>query len=304
MPDGGIQIVAQARLNAFSTAPWMESPHARLFTPVPPANPDAPPRHPWLATFEHAPEAGFRDLVTGHAAIAPLNRLDPPEAANVLFRDLPADDPARLSLGWAILGWLEKRRQETPPEDDRNRRRWIREVRDAFDIIALLQVPEAAIALRRGFASWNAWVADLVAAPSRDARAGYWSMLAQTQSLTRTAMPLLDPFGLVSHWLSICENAGGTLPDYYLGIGLLGLRRLPDIGIGSELPWLTGLAWWADARRPTRDAFRTQWLALKFLYPRTPARWRELVGRVLSDPRFKGQGIVAPAWWDIDPDFR
>jgi hypothetical protein len=304
MPDGGIQIVAQARWNALSTAPWTDSPHARLFRPVAPADPDAPPRHPWLATFEHAPEAAFGDLVTGHAAIAPLNRLDPPEAANVLFGDLAADDPARRSLGWAILGWLEKRRQQTPPEDDRNRRRWIREVRDAFDIIALLQVPEAAIALRRGFASWNARVADLVAAPSRDARAGYWSMLAQTQPLTRTAAPPLNPLGLASHWLWICENAGGTLPDHYRGIGLLGLRRLPDVGIGSELPWLTGLAWWADGRRPSRDAFRTQWLALKFLYPRTPERWRELFGRVLSDPRFKGKGIVAPAWWDVDPDFQ
>ncbi len=304
MPDGGIQIVAQARSIAVSAALWVDSPQARLFTPVALADPDAPPRHPWLAAFERAPEAAFGDLVTGHAAIAPLNRLDAPEAANVLFGDLAADDPARLSLGWAILGWLEKRRQETPPRDDRNRHRWIREVRDAFDIIALLQVPEAAIALRRGFASWNAWVADLVAAPSRDARAGYWSMLAQTQSLTRAVAPPLNPLGLVSHWLWMCENAGGALPEHYLGIGLLGLRRLPDIGIGSELPWLTGLAWWADARRPSREAFRTQWLALKFLYPRTPARWRELVARVLSDPRFKAKGIVVPAWWDVDADFR
>jgi hypothetical protein len=129
-------------------------------------------------------------------------------------------------------------------------------------------------------------------------------MLAQTQPLTRTVAPSLNMLGLVPHWLWICENAGGTLPDHYLGIGLLGLRRLLDIGISSELPWLTGLAWWADGRRPSRDAFRAQWLALKFLHPRTPAHWRELVARVLSDSRFKGKGIVAPAWWDVDPDFK
>ena len=310
MPDGSIQIVAQSRASAVSFARWPDLPHASLFTPVPPADPDAPPRHPWLATFESAPEAAFGDLVTGHADIAPLNRLAAPEAAKILFGRLAANDPARLSLGWAILGWLEKRRQETPPEEEPNRRRWIREVRDAFDIIALLQVPEAAIALRRGFASWNAWVADLAATPSRDARAGYWSMLAQTQRLTQTQPPTwattppLDPFGLAGHWLWICENAGGSLPDHYLGIGLLGLRRLPDTGHDSELPWLTGLAWWADARRPSQDAFRTQWLALKFLYPRPQERWRALVARVLSAPRFQGKGIVAPAWWDTDPDFR
>lgn len=304
MPDGGIQIVRQASSYVLFDARRPVPAHAHLFSSVPPPDPDAPPRHPWLATFERAPEAAFGGLVTGHAGIAPLNRLDAAEAANALFGRLAANDPARLSLGWAILGWLEKRRQETPPADDANRRRWIREVRDAFDIVALLQVAEPAIALRRGFASWNAWVSDLVLAPSRDARAGYWSMLARTQSLTGAATPPLDPFGLASHWLWICENAGAALPEHYLGIGLLGLRRLPDIELGSELPWLTGLAWWADARRPSPDAFRTQWFALKFLYPRTQARWRELVARVLSAPRFQGQGIVAPAWWDIDPDFR
>ncbi len=300
MPDGGNHTVMRKTTYASSDA--SSAPHrgARRVTPMPPLDPDAPPRHPWLATFERAPEAAFGDLVTGHAEIAPLNRLDAAEAANVLFGPLPADDPARLSLGWAVLSWLDKRRQEPPPADDPNRQRWIREVRDAFDIVALLQVAEPAIALRGGFASWNAWVTDLVLAPSRDARAGYWSMLARTQSLT----PALDPFGLASHWLWICESAGATLPDHYLGIGLLGLRRLPDTRFGSELPWLTGLAWWADARRPSSDAFRTQWLALKFLYPRTPERWRALVIRVLSAPRFQGQGVVAPAWWDIDPDFQ
>jgi hypothetical protein len=303
LPDGGIQIVAQARAHAFAAVSRLDSPHDHLFTPAPP-DPDAPPRHPWLATFEQAPEVAFGDLVTGHAGIGLLNRLDIPEAANVLFGPLPAHDPARLSLGWAILGWMEKRRQETQPADDANRQRWIREIRDAFDIVALLQVAEPAIALRRGFASWNAWVGELVAAPSRDARAPYWSMLAQTQPLTREAAPALDPFGLASHWLWICENAGGALPDDYLGIGLLGLRRLPETAFGGELPWLTGLAWWADARRPSREAFRTQWLALKFLYPRTPARWRALVARVLSAPRFRAKGIAAPAWWDIDPDLR
>lgn len=300
MPDGGIQIVAQARAEHFSV--WSPPPpRADLFAPPP--GPDTP-RHPWLATFEHTPEASFNDLVTGHADVEPLNRLDNAEAAHVLFGPLPADDPARISLGWAILGWLETRRQQAPPADNPNRHRWIRELRDAFDIVALLQVETAAIALHRGFAVWNAWVADLVAAPSRDARAAYWSMLAQTQPLTRTATPALDPFALSAHWLWICENSGGSLPESYLGIGLLGLRRLPETKQGSELPWLTGLAWWADAQHPSRDAFRTQWFALKFLYPRTPARWRALIARVLAEPRFRDQGVAAPAWWDVDPDVR
>lgn len=295
MPDGGfIRLRQSVAFEHFNVAP-PGLPRVRR-----PALSST--RHPWLTTFERSPEAAFGDLIAGHADIGALNRLDATEAANVLFARLPPDDPARLSLGWAILGWLEKRRQQTPPEDNPNRQRWIRELRDAFDIVALLQVEEPAVALRRGYAVWNAFVSDLVMAPSRDARAGYWSMLAQTQALVRKAAPMLDPFGLAAHWLWVCENAGGKLPDHYLGIGLLGLRRLPPTEQGGELPLLTGLACWADARQPPPDAFRTQWLALKALYPRTPERWRDLVAMVLSASRFQDKGIVAPAWWDIDPD--
>ena len=157
-----------------------------------------------------APEAAFDDLVTGHADIAPLNRLDAPEAANVLFGDLAADDPARLSLGWAILGWLEKRRQETPPGMIANRRRWIREVRDAFDIIALLQVrrrrSRCAAASPPGTHGWPTWW--------RRRRA---TRAPATGRCSRRRSPwcgprrrALNPLGLAAHWLWMCENAGGS----------------------------------------------------------------------------------------------
>jgi hypothetical protein len=303
MPDGGIQSVAQTRADAFDDATRLSPAGARLFSSPPLLDPGGPPRHPWLKSFETDPRAGFDSLVTGHADIGAMGRLDITDAANALFGNLSSEDPARLSLGWAILDWLEKRRQDSPPRDTPGRQRWIREVRDALDIVAMLQIPESTIPLRRGFASWNAWVADLTDTPSRDARAAYWSMLAQTQPLIHARTPI-DPFGLVPHWLWVCENAGASLPDHYLGIGLLGLRRLPDTAAGSEMPWLTGLAYWADSRRPSRDRFRTEWFALKFLYPRTPARWRSLLARVLSAPRFKAKDIASPAWWDVDPDLR
>jgi hypothetical protein len=281
---------------SFATRP----PRPSLFPPPP----SDPARHPWLLTFEQSPEAGFAALVAGQAPIAPYDRLDAPEAAQVLFGRLPADDPARLSLGWAILGWLDKRRRETLPDTFPQRQSWVREVREAFDIVALLGVKDAALQLRRAFPVWNAWTSDLVLAPSRDARAAYWRMLALTQPLLCDAASGIDPFSLAPYWLWICENAGGKLPDHYLAIGLIGLRRLPDIEPGAEMPWLIGLARWADVRRPTEAAFRTQWLALKSLYPRTQARWQKLVAEVLSEPRFQRQGIVAPGWWAADPAFQ
>ena len=301
MPDGGFLMTQHSTVLSHVSVWDQASQHMRR--PARAQTLDTSPRHLWLTSFEQAPETAFGDLIAGRADLGSLDRLDAVEAANAMFGHLPTDDPARRLLDWAILGWLEKRRQDTPPEDNANRQRWIRAVRDAFDIVAVLQTPETASALRRGYAVWNAWVADLVLAPSRDARAGYWSMLAQTQGLLRITKPALDPFGLAAHWLWVCENAGGKLPDHYLGIGLLGLRRLPPTEQGGELPWLTGLAWWADARQPPPDAFRTEWRALKSLYPRTPERWRALVGMVLSAPRFQMKQIVAPAWWGADPDF-
>jgi len=97
---------------------------------------------------------------------------------------------------------------------------------------------------------------------------------------------------------------GGALPARYLGIGLLGLRRLPASPSGSDAAWVTGLAQWALARQPTDTEFQAEWLALKPLYPRTDERWRELVARLLAMPMFQEAGVTPPAWWRGDPDFR
>ena len=297
MPDGGV-FISRRSYQAAAFAVWQPSAF-----PPPAPRPVDPGRHPWLSEFEKSPEAAFGDLIAGYSPIAPYDRLNAAEAAEILFGQLPADDPARMSLGWAIFGWLQKRRRETPPQAYPQRQRWIRQVRETFDIVSLLGVTEVAVELRRNFVSWNAWTRDLVLEPSRDARAGYWTMLALTQPLLRAAAPDIDGWSLYAQWLQLCENAGGSLPDHYLGIGLIGLRRLPDAEPGGEDPWLTGLAWWAAARRPTQDQFRTQWLALKSLYPRTPEYWRDRVRHVLSVPKFRDQGIVSPGWWAADPDF-
>jgi hypothetical protein len=261
-------------------------------------------RHPWLTAFERAPEQGITDLLAGYAEIGALGRLNPPEAAYALFNRLEADDPARQSLTPAIMAWLDKRRRQPPPEPAPKRQRWIAEIQDAFAIVHLLELVPAAIVLRRSVATWNIVTGDLVVSPSRDARAGFWWMLALTQPLVARAAPDINPFGLVPHWLAVCENAGGALPKHYLDIGLMGLRRLPDGETASVVPWMTGLAVWASAQRPTEAAFSAQWLGLKLQYPRTPNFWRDCVAEVLDDPMFAGQGLAAPAWWVCDPELR
>nr|WP_294528594.1 tetratricopeptide repeat protein [uncultured Rhodopila sp.] len=261
-----------------------------------------PARHPWLDEFIRAPEQAFGDLLAGYAKIFPYGRADAPDAARMLFGGLAVDDPARQAVGPAILGWLANRRRTAPPADRPLLQRWIREVCEAFEIVALLEVEPAAVPLRRQFVVWNEWAARFSLTPARDARAEYWRMLALTQPLLpRAAAAEAD--SLAPLWLEICRQAGGALPRRYLSIGLLGLRRLPDTANGKEAPWLAGLAQWAMARRPTDAEFAAEWRALKPLYPRRDARWRELVGRLLDTKPFRDAEIVAPAWWGGDPDF-
>jgi hypothetical protein len=246
---------------------------------------------------------GFADLLAGYARVAPYDRADAPDAARMLFGGLAADDDARLALGPAIVEWLEQRRREIPPQGRPRQQRWVREICEAFEIIALLDVADAALALRRRFVTWNEWAGRFVLTAARDARAEYWRMLALTQPAvarmaTGQALPDLSPL-----WLEICRRSDGDLPHRYLPVGLLGLRRVAVAPNGSEASWIAGLAQWAMEHDPSPEKFQAEWLALKPLYPRSDRRWRELIGHLLETKPFRDAGIKAPAWWLGDRDF-
>lgn len=261
-------------------------------------------RHPWLATFEKAPEKAFGDLLSGYADVYPYERADAPDAALMLFKALAEDDDARKALGPAIISWLKSRRIEALPAAPPKLQKRVREICEALEIVALLRVTDAAAELRRNVVIWNDWVSNMVLSPARDARAEYWRMLALTQPLIVKALPSVDQWGLNPLWQQICRESGGRFPARYLDIGLLGLRYLPDHSNGSELPWVSGLAQWALAQHPSTEEFRARWFGLKPLYPRAPQRWRKLIGELLTTKRFVDAGIKAPAWWDIDDDFK
>lgn len=259
-------------------------------------------QHPWLTEFENAPEEAFGDLLAGYASIHPYERADAPDAARMLFGPLDPEDGARAALGPTIISWLEMRRKEQLPAARGRRQRRVREISEAFEIVTLLGLTDAAVELRRRSVTWNDWIARLVLSSARDARAEFWRTLALTQRLVAEAAPELDPHGLAPLWQRICRESGGRLPKRYLDIGLLGLRRLPETEGGSELPWIWGLAQWALAQNPSDSEFMAEWLALKALHPRAPQRWRKLVSGLLSAPLFTQAGIEPPAWWGTDPD--
>ena len=259
--------------------------------------------HPWLDEFLRDPVKGFGDLLAGYAKISPYERADPPDAARMLFGPLDPDHPARRALGPAILRWLDARRRDAPPERRPLLLRWVAEICETFAIVVALNVADAAAALRARRLLWGDWVARFCLSPSRDARGEFWRMLALTQPLLWKSGQMSAASELAPIWWDMCRQAGDALPDRYLDIGLLGLRRLDDAPNGAEAPFVAGLAQWALARNPTDEAFKAEWMALKPLYPRAPARWRTLVGRLLATKAFQDREIEAPAWWRVDTDF-
>jgi tetratricopeptide (TPR) repeat protein len=261
-----------------------------------------PIRHPWLDIFAAGPVAAYGNLLAGYAKIHPYERADPPDAARMLFGPLPPDDPVRLLLGPAILGWLDARRRATPPTQRPFLQHWIAEICETFKIVSALEVADAATALRRQFAVWNEWTARFSLAPSRDAHAEYWRMLALTQPLVARANASNNPNDLAPLWRDICRSAGDVLPSRYLHIGLLGFRRIPEPLNGSDSPWVAGLAHWAQARNPTSAEFLGEWRALKPLYPRTPGRWRQVVGRLLGTAAFRDDRDALLEKWRGDAD--
>lgn len=259
-------------------------------------------RHPWLIEFECSPAASFADLIAGYAEISPFERADVRDTARALFGSLSIDDPARTALQTAIIGWLDKRRRLPFPVQPHLLQRHIREVVEVFDIVALLEVADVAVWLRREHPRWTDWTTNMVLSNARDARAAFWRMLALTQAVVASTDRKINGSGLVPMWHEICREAGTTLPDHYLSIGLLGIRRLPAGKGASDVAWVSGLAQWAAAREPTDTAFKAEWMALKSLYPRAPQRWREVVRNALAQYIRDGEERAYPAWWRVDPE--
>ena len=260
---------------------------------------DAQRRHPWLAEFESSPVAALEDLIRGHASISPYERADAPDAARQLFGGLEHADPARRALDEAVIHWIDERRRNPIPSNKRARGRIIREISEVFEITAASELRDAARWFFEHRLQLTDWTTRLVESPARDARAAFLRTLALTQRIIADD----EPTSLAPVWLDICRHAGDGLPNYYLDIGFLGLRRLPPMEQQtSECPWLAGLAHWALSRNPSDKEFMAEWGPLKRLYPRTPKAWRTQVAQLLGTAHFRDAEIEPPGWWGSDPD--
>jgi hypothetical protein len=262
---------------------------------------EAQPKHPWLAVLEASPQQAVADLMAGYAAVFPYTRADAPDVARMLVGHLPADDPARKAMATGLFSWLEEKRFDPLPADPARLQDFVRQVSEAFEIISLVGLVEPALKLREQYVRWFEWAERLNLAPSRDARASYLRMLANTQLIV--ADHIAAPDALAPFWMRLCRSAGSTYPKRYLQIGLLGLRRMPSAIERGDSPWMAGLAVWALAQKPTDHAFLRAWRPMKRLYPASPKKMRQRVFNVLSQKMFADAEIQPPGWWANDPDF-
>lgn len=262
----------------------------------------SPQRHPWVERFMGDPAVEYRNFIEGHADIPPFGRADTPDAAVQIFGALPADDPALPALGKAAMDWLRGQRKVRLPGRSGPRRRMIRQVAESFEIIARLKLREAAEScFDQRFALGN-WLTAFVDDPSRDARFEFYRTLARVQPIIAGTR---DVGALAPIWQDICARSGTALPDYYLEVGLLGLRLRPKAETESDVAgWIAGLANWAVAQDPGPEAFYREWRYLKRLHPRTPKSWRREVKRLMAQARFREADVPLLDWWARDDDLK
>lgn len=256
-------------------------------------------RHPWIDAFVADPAAELDNLLAGHASIAPYESADAPDATRLLFGGLPDDDEALGALDRAVNEWLDSQRLGGVPEiDPLSLERWVRKVSEAFEIIGLLKLTHCSSDLRKRYVVWNSWADRLAVSAQRDGRHAFLRTLALTQRIVAEAESTVNPFALESLWLHVCEQAGTGFPEHYLGVGLIGLRMLPEReGAPSERPWMAGLVRWAVGQKPPAKAFSRHWWALKALYPRMPSYWRSALTETLQQSSAEQMLSELKDWW-------
>lgn len=235
----------------------------------------SPAPHPWIEEFLRDPKTALADFLAGYARIEPYNRAERPDAARMLFCAPGVPSQALSILDETLTDWLTAQRDNANAfELPAQMQRWLRQVSDGLRLTAVLSLKNTSEMLRRQQPRWMSWLESLTHFDDIDVRANYLTTLALTQRIVPEGKDI-KKFGLIPFWMSICEHSAGSMPPYYLDIGLLGLRNAPESdGRGNERLWMTGLGRWAVVRRPSVEIFRQRWLALKSLYPRPPAHWR------------------------------
>jgi len=164
----------------------------------------------WREDFDREPDAAFDRLVCGLVPLGATSQLSFGEILDKLF------DPGDAALDAVAENWLGKRILGIVPED-MTLRRWVSVLEEYFRGIATMELPSTCELLRRQHKRLRLWLHGFYAGMDRDPEGAYLLALTRAQ-VDQHFSPL---------WLRLI--LGEELPGRaYLGIGILGFRKMPE----------------------------------------------------------------------------
>lgn len=245
----------------------------------------------WLTALQAAPAVCVERILRSADSITPFQRGEPSDAVVTALRAERAGDGIVGHLDGGLAQWIEERLREPVSKVlETGADAYLHMAMEGFALAARMPMPETGKVLRENAEALESWCEGLSGEGPADLRAEFLLALAHNQGETRRFLGL---------WLDLCDQGGRKPPpDFYLSIGLMGLRRMRRRD-GAETPGrevLQGFARWArhlaDGEKE-KARFLLQWQALAGAYPRTPESWqreiREFVELYAAKP--------FAAWW-------
>lgn len=164
----------------------------------------------WREDFALEPDTAFDRLVRGVVPLGGASQLSFGEILDALF------EPGDAALDTAAAGWLEKRILGPVPENT-SLHRWVSVLEEYFRGIAAMELPQTGEILRRQHKRLRLWLHGFYEGPDRDPEGAYLIALARAQDDQR--------FSPLWRRLILAEELAGRP---YLGIGILGFRKMPE----------------------------------------------------------------------------
>lgn len=221
----------------------------------------------WREDFGHEPDAAFDRLVRGLVPLGAAGQLSFGEILDALF------EPGDMALDAASANWLRKRILGTVP-DGSTLNRWVSVLEEYFRGIAAMELPQTGEILRQQRKRLRLWLHGFYEGSDRDPEGAYLLALARAQDEQR--------FSPLWRRLILGEELAGRS---YLGIGILGFRKMPghDGRESSDVPegLLLALVELADKSGTGQAKWKQTMRSLFATYRRSESYWVEHLAPLL-----------------------
>lgn len=221
----------------------------------------------WRDDFAREPDTAFDRLVRGLVPLGGASQLSFGEILDALF------EPGDALLDSASAGWLTQHLLAQLPEHT-SIYRWASILEEYFRGIASMELPQTGEVLRLQHKRLRLWLHGFYEGPDRDPEGAYLLALARAQ----------DSQHFSSLWrrLILGEDLAGRP---YLGIGILGFRKMP-VQNGQDSPGvpdglLKALVELADKHGTAQAKWKQTMRSLFATYRRSPGFWVERLAPLL-----------------------